>query len=189
MDLPSTFGSARICWLGGRTFWVRPLSIDGVCTLLGWLDDTIPGREERTKPPPLNGDESKTALVGRDGQTLLAWLAVRDTGLNYDDVAAIEFSESEISRIHRVLFARRRTLKQEGSGNDIAETECGEGMAQMAIAIGMKELASLTMDQFEWLNSDGKCDGGGDYSPEDIVAIQAKFLAERAAIANGVPNV
>ena len=181
MDLPSTLGVPRICWLSGRVFWVRPMTMGGIATLLQWLDDILPGRAERELPPALGDEASQAAMDGPTGQAILRWLALRDQGVSFAEALALEANTEEDrvkeqARLLEVLFHRRRTWKKSGLGGDISETWCGSGMATLAQEIGFAELRSLTLDQFEWLASGGECDA--DRSPE------AKGFAQAMAIYN-----
>lgn len=160
MDLPSTLNAPRMCALDNRIFWVRAMSLEGLGILLSWLDDVIPGRAGREGPPAINSDEGSTALTSPSGNALLVWIALRDQGVSWDECGALSdrATHEERFRLLDVLFAHRRTMQPSEGARDISETWCGKGMASMVQAIGYKEALSLSMDQFEWLMSDGEVD-------------------------------
>jgi len=170
MDICSTLNAPRRCRLGGKTFWVRSLSIEGMACVLAWLDDVLPGRSERTMPPEFGSQEAQEALRSWPGRFMLSWLAVRDSGISYDDVALLAYPDPEKPgdderadlehvRILDVLFASRRTAaKSDGEKRDVATTWCQAGMAALIREMGAEAVGKLSFDQFEWLMSDGEVD-------------------------------
>lgn len=181
MDLPSTLAAPRICYLAGRVYWVRPLSLEGLATILGWLDDVLPDRDKREMPPHLGAEESQAALMSPTGQILLVWLALRDQGITYNDAAMIDATEVERLRLINVLFARRRSMQIRDTGvGDIAETWCGKGLASMVSQLGMDRVSSLTLDQFEWLCSDGECDMHADPEVRNLMELQKQWEIDHA---------
>lgn len=170
MYLPDVFNAPRLCQLGGRTFFCRALSVEGMAVVLAWLDDRIPGRADRAKPPDVSCPEAQALLAKWEGRLLVSWLATREHGLGYDQVVElalpdpadekdVERAEIEQLRIADVVFASRRTkAKASGAGGDIAETWCGEGVAQLATEIGLAEVGKLSLDQVDWLMHGGKVD-------------------------------
>jgi hypothetical protein len=166
MDLPSTLNAARICYLAGKVYFVRALSLDGLSTVLAWLDDVLPGRSDRTGPPELGSDLAQAALNSAHGQVLLTWLALRDHGVSYDQAAELDTTELERVRLLSVLFATRRTADPEPSAiaGDVSSTWCGESMAALARDMGLEAVGRLSRDQFEWLMSAGEADR--QHSPE-----------------------
>ncbi len=166
MTLPDCLNAARICYLAGRVYFVRALSLDGTATVLAWLDDVLPGRADRTGPPELGSEAAQAALNSAHGMVLLTWLALRDHGFSYDQCVQLDTTELERVQLLTVLFATRRTADPEPSATagDVAATWCGEGMAELAREIGIEQLGQLSRDQFEWLMSGGEADRR--HSPE-----------------------
>src|SRR5438128_887418 len=119
MDLASLCGSGRVCYLGGRRFLVRPLSLDGLGSMLAWLDDVLPGRENRTGPPHVSDPEAQEALRSSMGFLLLVHLGLRDQGITFDIAVDLvtQASDEERARFILVVFARRRSY-QPGVGSE-----------------------------------------------------------------------
>ncbi len=188
MDLPSTFGAPRIAYVGPRVYWVRPLSVEGVSIILAWLDDVLPGKDEREALPLFRDPASQEALASGTGQTLLLWLALRDQGVSFHDALEMDITELERLCITRILFARRRSLQPDplGINNDISETWCGKGLASLASQIGIDKLASLSLDQLDWLSSGGECDVHAD---PDNLAYQRACDMYNEAKAREMPEV
>ncbi len=181
MDFPSTVGAARICYAGQRFYMVKPLSLEGHAIILQWLDDVIPGREERKFPPDLGSDEAQAALQSPTGKALMIWLALRDHGIGENEAAEISDGLTDLERyvFIRALQTRRRTAPEAtGEGKDIAQTWCSAGLAKLVREIGYRETLSLSMDQFEWLMKDGELEGEDPtYSTESLAEVQAEFQA------------
>ena len=198
MHLPEVFNAPRICYLGGRIYWCRALSIEGTATVLAWLDDVIPGRSERTSPPELGSEASQAALGSQGGKWLLTWLALREHGLSYEQAAELPIAEIEYARLLTVLFAIRRTAQRDpmSEGRDIAETWCAAGVAELASQIGIEAVGRLSRDQFEWMMSGGTVDPHADPDAgayqravaewqKNHDAYQAKQAAESMEVING----
>ncbi len=193
MDLPSTLGAPRICWLGGKVYWIRPIDLEGFAILLAWLDDVLPGREERTMPPLLSSPEAQERLAQTDGQVIIVWLALRHEGMTFAQALDLPVSPLERSRLEHVLFSRRRTRTDSPGGRDIAETWCGEGLASLAAQIGIERIRALTLDQHDWLASDGNVDSHASPSAigrrkawEQWEASQVRFKANgETTVTNG----
>lgn len=162
MDLPSTLAARRICYVGGRPFWVRPISIGGIAEIVAWLDDVLPGAREM--PPRLGDPASQAQLDTPPGQALLAWIALRDEGVGYEEAAGLwrETDDDGRNRLLSVLFARRRTMGRGGAGDDIGELWCDKEMASAMVEVGASTFRSLTLDQVEFLMSGGECDRHAD---------------------------
>lgn len=189
MDFPSTMGAPRICYShGGSRFWmVKPLSLEGHAILLQWLDDVLPGREERKLPPSPSTPEALAALDSPTGRAIMIWLALRDHGLNEEEAAQVSDTLTDVDRyvFMRALQTRRRTLlprqpeTEAEEGRDISETWCEEGIAKLVKTIGLKETISLSMDQYEWLMRDGDLEMENPAeSPEALGKIQADMMAK-----------
>ncbi len=163
MDLPSLLRAPRICWLAGRTFWVRPLTLDDWGMLLAWFDDVLPGYADRKQPPCFGADEAQEALYSPTGYTIIAWIALRHEMPSFDEVASIiaEATDEERLRLLTVVFGRRRTLKPGADGDDIATTWWGpvicstEGLIEAYPALTFEAIGRLSLDQLDCLMSRG----------------------------------
>ena len=73
--------------------------------------------------------------------------------------------------------------------SDLARTWCGEGLAELAMYVGMDTFRKLSIDQVEWLQSGGKCDAHADPDARALAEAQKQWLAahreRQAAEANG----
>ena len=183
MDLPSVVGARRLCYVAGRAYWVRPCPLEGWAEIAAWLDDMTPGRAEREYPPRFGDDASQELLRTEAGLALLAWIALRDSGVDYDQSLKLwsRADEDERVRLVSVLFARRRTIRPSEDGSDIGETWCGEGMAELATSLGMDGLRRLTLDQVEFLLSAGKVDRHADPDTRAVAEVQRMWEAQQAA--------
>ncbi len=160
MDLPSLCGSARVCYLAGQRFWVRPLSLDALGTILAWLDDVLPGRDERVMPPKISEPAAQAALESGPGLALQAWLGLRDQDIGYEQAAELMLAadDGERMRFAGVLFGRRRTYQPGGGGEDIAETWWGPHAIQVIDrypALTLESFGRLTIDQVDGLATGG----------------------------------
>ncbi len=204
MDLPCSLGAPRHCYIGDNVYWVKPMTLLGMATVMQWLDDVLPGRAERRMPPKIGDEASQKALQSFPGLCMLASLALSPHGFSYAQAAAIvphspdddddEQKWTQFLRLHEVYMARRRTMRKGEGGEDWSETWLEKGHAQFASEYGLEALGNLTLDQYEWLCSGGEIDEFGQF---DLAAIQAKWRAEElpkilAAVDNGtmeiVPN-
>jgi hypothetical protein len=181
MDLPSTLNAPRIVYLAGQAHFVRAISMEGMAIILAWLDDILPSRNEREMPPRFADEASQAALNAPSGQVLLIWLALRHEGVTFDQAARIDASDLERARLNAVLFHRRRSLQASPTSADVGETWCGKGLASMVSQIGMERLAALSLDQFEWLCSDGECDMHADPDVKNRLAWQEQWNKDNAA--------
>jgi len=183
MDLPSTLGVPRMCWLAGRIFWVRPISMEALGILLAWLDDVLSSRDDPELLPRLSDDASQEQLRSPTGRSLVRWLALRDQGVTFSEAAALEAASdddrlTERVRLERVLFSRRKTYESSPGATDISELWCGPEFIELVQMIGLDQLKTLTLDQFEWLVSGGNCDTGK--SPEALGIAQAMKIYNEA---------
>lgn len=186
MDFPSTMGAPRICYSheGSRFWMVKPLSLEGHAILLQWLDDVVPGREERKMPPSPSSPEATEALKSKTGKALMIWLALRDHGVNEEGAFAISENLTEAERylFVRALQTRRRTAlpgepSRESKG--IEATWCEKGVAELVRAIGLDAVKSLSIDQYEWLMQGGELEGENpEFNPEALAERNARFHAE-----------
>ncbi len=198
MDLPTTLGAPRHCYINGNVYWVRPMTLEAMAIVMQWLDDVLPGRSERKMPPKIGDEASQAALRSFPGQVMLTWLALRENGFSYADAAATvphspedddnDQKAVEYIRVIDVFLARRRTMdKIEGGGSDWSETWLESNAAKFAVKYGLKELADLTLDQYEWLCSGGKADEFAQYDVQAAVDdLPARIAAIEAARANGM---
>ncbi len=178
MDLPSTLGVPRIVYIGGRVFWVRPITLEAMAIILAWLDDVLPGRAEREALPLFNDDASQEAIESPAGRILMLWLALRDHGVSYDEAVTMEIEDVERVRLLDVLYNRRRSLQPSPTRTDISETWCDKGFASMTNELGFAQVRSLTLDQFEWINSGGECDAHADPQVKRAMELNRKWQAD-----------
>jgi hypothetical protein len=185
--LPETFAARRVCTLAGQIYWVRPLSIEGWATLLAWLDDFVPGRDERECPPEFGSEETQAQLRTPAGQSLVTWLALEESGVSFEQAARLvdDAQPLELVRLWHIVFSHRRTAKPEPGGKDISEMWCGPGLATCAFAIGLKDIGKLTLDQLEWLGTDGKADDHA--SPSSRGYQRAMQMYEEAVAQQSAP--
>ena len=184
MDLPVTLGAPRHCYLDGEVYWVRPMTVLAMATVMQWLDDVLPGRSDRKMPLKIGDESSQRALQSFPGKVLLTYLALREHGFSYAQAAEIvphspeddanERKAVEHLRLIDVFMSRRRTMVKGEGGEDWSDTWLDEHYARLASEYGLAELGNLTLDQFEWLCSGGKADEGEQY---DLATIQADFNA------------
>ncbi len=189
MDLPSTLGAPRHCYIGDNVYWVRPMTVLGMAVVMNWLDDVLPGRADRKMPPRIGDAASQAALCSFPGQVMLTWLALKDHGFSYAQAAelvpnykraeeaGIEVKEKlviEHFRLMEVFMGRRRTMKKGEGGEDWSESWLDESYARLAGEYGLEALGNLTLDQYEWLCSSGKADEFGQF---DIEARLAEWRA------------
>lgn len=187
MHLPEVFNAPRLCELGGRPYWVRALSLADWATVIGWLDDVLPGRADREEPPALSDEASQRALESGPGRMLLTWLALRHEDVTYSLAREIWDGSSPAEQFIflDILMHRRRTLSPStGSGTDLGQTWCAKGMAELAREIGPEAFARLSLDQLEWLGSGGICDG--EVAPSWRAADEAIAGAKRVMDAFGL---
>lgn len=192
MDIVSTANAPRIVSLGKQVYWVRSLDFEGFAIVLGWLDDVLPGRAERKMPPNWHDDASQNAMQSLPGKNLLIWLALRHQGVNFEHAGTIldimtglpdSEGDFEYLRLLDVLLSHRRTVKpvpfDDDEANDIGQTWCSKGMAQIVSAIGMKEALALSMDQFEWLMKEGILEGENPAEEPEKLAETAEKMQEK----------
>ncbi len=177
MDLPSTLGVPRIVYLGGRVFWVRPITLEAMAIILAWLDDVLPGRAEREALPMFDDEASNAALTSPLGQSILIWLALRDQEISFEDAKGIYAESSDIEHVQfiNVFFGRRRTRKKSGIPSDVSETWCDKGFVSLVTELGFDQVRSLSLDQFEWLGSGGECDAHADPQVKRTIDIHKKW--------------
>lgn len=173
MDLPTTLGAPRHCYVDGNVYWVRPMTVLAMATVMQWLDDVLPGRSERKMPPKIGDDASQAALKSFPGRVLLTWLALKDNGFSYTAAAEVvprspeddddEQKAKEWLRVHDIFMSRRRTRTIGEGGEDWSELWLDKNYASLVSEYGLTEIGNLTLDQFEWLCSAGTADEFGQY--------------------------
>ncbi len=197
MDGPTVFGSPRHCYIGDNVYWIRPMTLRDKFTAIQWLDDVIPGREDRKMPPKIGDEASQRALQSFPGLCMLASLALTPHGFSYAQAAAIvprspdddedELKWTQFLRLHEVFMARRRTMGKIEGGSDWSEAWFESNAARFAAEYGLKELGDLTLDQYDWLCSIGKADEIAQYDIQKAVDdLPARRAAIEAARANGL---
>ncbi len=200
MDLPTTLGAPRHCYIGGNVYWVRPMTVRDMATVMQWLDDVLPGRAERKMPPKIGDEASQAALQSFPGLCMLASLALAPHGFSYAQAAELvprspddDTNEQKIKewiRLHDVFLSRRRTATKSEGGEDWSESWLGKGHAAFASEYGLEELGNLTLDQYEWLCSGGEADQYAQYDLQAAVDdLPARIAAIEAAKANGTMEV
>lgn len=184
MDMVSTANAPRIVFIAKRVYWIRALTFEDFTILLGWLDDILPGRNDRKMPPPVSSPEAQAAIQSPEGKMLLVWLGLRHQGYTFEKASELSdgLSELEYVRWLNVLYSHRRTMtpsEDSDDTSDIAATWCSKGMAKMALKIGVPGMLGLSLDQFEWLQREGDMDDENPaYSPESLAQVQADFEAK-----------
>ncbi len=183
MVLPETLNAPRQCWLAGQVYWIRALDLEGFAILIAWLDDVLPGREERKAPPKYGDDASQAALQDPAGEHLLVWLALRSQGVTWEQAGTLsdQMTAAEKARLGTVLLGRRRTWEpSDGGGTDLGELWTDKGWASLAIELGgLEQLGRLSLDQLEFLMSRGDVDVDPAYSPESLAKMQAEWRANQ----------
>lgn len=191
MDIVAVFAPPRMCQLAGRPYWVRPMTLEGFATLIAWLDDVLPGRHERTLAPPLSSPEAQAAIQSRHGLVLLAWLALKDQGVDYAGAADLVMAagEDELGRLVDVMFARRRYMGTgHGGGDDLAASWFGPGMIAMSerVATLVGTIGRLTLDQLDCYATDGApAERPGRLTTEQVQAMWEASMASTRANGSG----
>lgn len=161
MDLVAALAPPRSCRLGGEDIWVRPLGLEDYALLLGWLDDVLPGKDDRVIPPRLGDDASQEALDTVLGKVTIAYAALRHQGIGYSRCAEMvcRSTPEEWASFLAAAFARRRTAKDDGPGDrDIAEIWFGPSFATVCERYPgymLETIGRLTLDQYALLTGQG----------------------------------
>lgn len=179
MDIASAFAAPRPVVLAGETRWVRPLSLDALATLHAWLDARAPGREGRATPPCLS--DHWDLLDSGEGLWVLVWLALRDAGFPWMAAGAVAgaMAREEVAPLIEALFARRRTLKPAGDGEDLARLWWGPVARALADRIGLDAAGRLTLDQLDMMASKDGCEGENPFRRR-LTAAEVEELARAA---------
>lgn len=168
MDIISTFNPPRLVVLNGRDFWLRGLTIEDFALIVAWLDDILPGYEERILPPRFLSDDAQAKMETPLGWCILAWAGMRhQTGMSWDHVSSLILNTfkpdyppgpSERSRLISVLFRRRKTLDLSlADSNDLGEAWWGPMVESLCTNLGftIHEVAAMTLDQIDCLGRKG----------------------------------
>ena len=160
MDLPSALNAPRLCYLGQRGFFVRALSLESWAIIAAWLDDHV--QREDMDVIPATTDEAAQALLDQPvGGALMTWLGLREHGVTYEQ-AIVHWSEAdEKQRLYFrwALTRRRKTFEPDSAtGENIAQMWCGKGLASLVREFGFEQVCSMSLDQLEWIGSEGDLD-------------------------------
>jgi len=169
-----------MCQVGGKLYFIRAMTVEGLAIQLAWLDDVLPGRDERKMPPSPRSEEAQAAMASPTGRAVMVWIALREHGLTFEEVNRMPFNDLEYLSVLRVLYDTRRTREDKpiDDGDDISRTWCGEGLAHLVRDMGMAEVCKLSLDQFEWLMSGGDVDSSN--SPANQGFAEAVRLFDEA---------
>jgi hypothetical protein len=187
MDIIATFAPPRLCRLAGEEYWVDRFGLDDFAFLLAWLDDILPGRDDRRLPPRLSSEEAAAALDSAMSRSIHVYLALRRQGRGWGEAqeVAVQITDVEWARLRDVQYARRKTASPpgEGHGRDLAELWWGPGAAALVMDRGLTfaEVGRFTLDQWEAL--DPEAPGLPDEDPRRLTAeqVEAMRLAAMAA--------
>ncbi len=196
MDLPTTLGAPRHCYIGDEVYWIRPMTLRDLATIMQWLDDVIPGRPDRKMPPKIGDSESQKALQSYPGLCVLSSLAMAPHGFSFRQATELvprspeddgnELKIMQWIRLHDVYLSRRRTMDKIGAGSDWSETWLESKAARFASEYGLKKFGDLTLDQYEWLCSAGKADEFNQYDIQAAVDdLPTRIAVIKAAMGNG----
>ena len=194
MDIISTFNPPRLIGLGGKDVWARTLTVGDFAVIIAWLDDALPGREERIMPPKFLSDEAQAMLNTPLGWCVFAGAGLRHSGLTWDQVSKlilVTLTEGypdgalERARLASVLFRRRKTIVPSGSSEDLGEAWWGPMVESMCsgLQVGIDEVASMTLDQVDCLGGKGLPNENPGYVEEQEISIeemQARWEAAQA---------
>jgi hypothetical protein len=182
MDLISTFNPPRFLLLSDQDFWVRGLTIGDFALIIAWLDDVLPGYNERNLPPRFLSDEAQTALDTPLGRCVLVYAGLRHSGITWKQCQslALEATPAEWSRLLGIYFRRRRNLQPSGESEDLGEGWWGPMVAGYCMELGYKpeDLAGLTLDQIDCLGKEGlEKEKPGILTIEEVQAMWEKAQA------------
>lgn len=165
MDIITTFNPPRMVMFGktehspGRIFWVRAITQEDYAILMAWIDDVLPGQSERTMPPSLSSPEASAALESPLGWTVLAWIGLRHSGVDYETAAKLILQASPIekARLMTVMFRKRPTFRPSLGGEDIGVAWWGPNVAAMLkeFKLPLQMIGAMTLDQMEMIWGDG----------------------------------
>lgn len=182
VDIIATFAPPRLCKLGDRVFWVRPLTLDDLALLIAWLDDVLPGRAERKLAPRFGDEESQAALDSAPGFAVVCYAALRHHGVDYAEACGLSCaaSDEEKARLFDVLFSRRRYGTFAGGGDDLSEGWWGPEVVGLAREYHqtMTPIGKLTLDQLDCLATNGADEE--KVTRVSVDDVQAMYEAARA---------
>lgn len=185
MDIVSAFNPPRVVELAGERFWVRSFTLEDLAILAAWLDDVLPGWKGRVMPPEFGSDEAAAALESAEGRRLMAWVALRHSGVSWERVGDLLSlaSPEEVTWLQLVTARRRRTIKARptADGKDLFAAWWGPNLAAMAERFHLSPEAAgrLSLDQYAMLCSSG----APDEEPQaiDMNELQARWERDHAA--------
>jgi hypothetical protein len=159
MDLISCFNPPRFLVVDGQDLWVRGFTIGDFALIIAWLDDVLPGHEERNLPPRFLSDEAQTALDTPLGRCVLAYAGLRHAGVTWERCQSLVLGSTpgEWSRLLGIFFRRRRNLQQTGEAEDLGEGWWGPMVERFCAELGYQpeDIAGMTLDQVDCLGRQG----------------------------------
>jgi len=194
MDIISTFNPPRLVSFGGQDIWARTLTVGDFALILAWLDDALPGHEERAMPPRFLSDEAQAMLNTPLGWCIFAWAGLRHSGLTWDQVCRLilitlrdDYADGplERARLASVFFRRRKTIQPSGNTEDLGEAWWGPMVESMCsgLQVDIEAVAGMTLDQIDCLGGKGlpnERPGGVIEEEISIDEMQARWEAARA---------
>jgi hypothetical protein len=185
MDLISTFNPPRFLVISDQEFWIRGLTIGDFALIIAWLDDTLPGYDERNLPPQFLSDEAQAVLGTPLGRCVLAYAGLRHYGVTWSQCKSLtlEATSDEWSRLLKIFFRRRRNLQQSGEAEDLGEGWWGPMVSSFCMELGYRpeDLESLTLDQLDCLTKHGL----EDEKPGILTIEEVQAMWEKARANNG----
>lgn len=185
MDIISTFNPPRFLLIGDQDFWVRGLTIGDFALIIAWLDDVLPGYDERSLPPKFLSDEAQAMLDTSLGRCVIAYAGLRHSEVTWKrcQELVIESTSAEWSRLLTILFRRRRNLQSSGESEDLGEGWWGPVVASYCTEIGYRpeDLAGLTLDQLDCLSKKGL----EDEKPGVLTIEEVQAMWEKARPSGG----
>jgi len=186
MQITSAFAAPTLVKLGEFQIWVQPFRLADFAMLASWLDDTIPGYDERDFPPSLSEEEPWEKLMHGEGAIYFAYAGLRHNNLSLSDVTQliVNASDDERTRLVSVLLGRRRLRRVESDGQSITQLFWGPPTAALCEKYHMtpEQIGDLTLDQFDMLAMDG-CEserpaGTGPIQVEEVMRMWADARAK-----------
>ena len=197
MDLISTFNPPRLVFLAGQDVWVRGFEIGDLALVIAWLDDYLPGKDDRIMPPRFLSDEAQQAIETPLGWCVLGWAGLRHFGLSWQRTSRLMLAAdaADRSRLVSVFLRRRKTIVSSCDREDLGEGWWGPMVEKLCsgLQITIEEVARMTLDQIECLGNQGlenerpasiSHGAGQEISVDDV---QAMWEAARQEI-GGVSN-
>lgn len=185
MDIISTFNPPRFITIAKQDFWIRGLTLGDFALVIAWLDDILPGHADRTLPPRFLGKEAQAALETPFGRCVLAWAAMRHSGLTWNQCQslALNAQPEQWSRLLTILFRRRKNIRQSLEAEDLGEGWWGPMVAGFCTELSYRpqDLESLSLDQLDCLVKRGL----EDEKPGILTVEEVQAMWEAAKKSNG----